>query len=184
MAIETREKFIIQNFRSWKGKAYINLNNLTFLFGANSSGKSSLIKALGLLQQSMPTDKRSMVFADNIFDRLVPNGTNVKLGRIRSQKYRRTDDQKTIEEEIKRQEKFNPSATEPDYRIGDLLAFGWCWHHHPTFSKVAVVTILEMLFWKCLITIRDNFYCHPTTGENVGFEYRLGEYSAFKILKR
>ena len=27
------------------------------------------------------------------------------------------------------------------------------------------------------------FYYHPNTGDNVGIEYRLGDYSAFKIIK-
>ena len=40
MSIEIGDKFIIQNFRSWRDKNYLELNNLTFLFGANSSGKS------------------------------------------------------------------------------------------------------------------------------------------------
>ena len=48
MSIEIGEKFIIQNFRSWKGKNYIALNNLTFLFGANSSGNLQCLMLLGL----------------------------------------------------------------------------------------------------------------------------------------
>ena len=57
MSIEMGDKFIIQNFRSWRDKNYLELNDLTFLFGANSSGKSSLLNALGLVQQSMLEEK-------------------------------------------------------------------------------------------------------------------------------
>ena len=41
MSIEIGEKFIIQNFRSWKGKKYIALNNLTFLFEPIAVGNFS-----------------------------------------------------------------------------------------------------------------------------------------------
>ena len=43
------DEFMIQNFRSWDGKNHLKINSLNFLFGENSSGKSSFIKAIGLL---------------------------------------------------------------------------------------------------------------------------------------
>ena len=77
MSIEAGEKFIIQNFRSWEGKNYVELNDLTFLFGANSSGKSSILNALGLIRQSINEETR--LSSSGILDKLIPNGPNVKL---------------------------------------------------------------------------------------------------------
>lgn len=46
-------QFSIQNFKSIKNKVTIDLKPITILCGANSSGKSALIKALMLLKQTL-----------------------------------------------------------------------------------------------------------------------------------
>ena len=78
----TREKtkpneFIIQNFRSWGGRHYVPLNRLNFLFGGNSSGKSSILAAMSLWRQSI----REGVYPNHVLPFcLVGNGKDVKLG--------------------------------------------------------------------------------------------------------
>ena len=73
-------EFIIQNFRSWQGKNYIKLSDINFLFGGNSSGKSSIIAALSLLKQSYSQD-----YGNRIIERLKGNGEAINLGPIRQQ---------------------------------------------------------------------------------------------------
>ena len=100
MSIEIGEKFIIQNFRSWKGKNYIALNNLTFLFGANSSGKSSLLNALGLIQQSIPKTNRG---PESMTDRFIQNlfkWPKCKPGKISTQTFKKSDSREHHEMEI------------------------------------------------------------------------------------
>ncbi len=45
-------EFGIENFKSWKDKHYISINDISLLFGKNSSGKSSILQALMLLKAS------------------------------------------------------------------------------------------------------------------------------------
>ena len=40
----------LENFQSIKNPTYINLEKLTFLYGPNSAGKSSIIDALKILE--------------------------------------------------------------------------------------------------------------------------------------
>ena len=66
-------QLIVSNFRSWKGDNYIDLPNINLLLGSNSCGKSSIIHALSLLKQS------------ELSRRLIPNGSEIDLGRIEDQ---------------------------------------------------------------------------------------------------
>ena len=66
-------QLIVSNFRSWKGNNYIDLPNINLLLGSNSCGKSSIIHALSLLKQS------------ELSRRLIPNGSEIDLGRIEDQ---------------------------------------------------------------------------------------------------
>ena len=50
--MKTPNQFIVENFRSWDGRHFVELQNMNLLFGPNSSGKSSIIHALCLLKQS------------------------------------------------------------------------------------------------------------------------------------
>lgn len=52
----------LQNFKSWKDTGDISLKPITGIFGANSSGKSSLIHALLLLKQTADSADRGTVF--------------------------------------------------------------------------------------------------------------------------
>lgn len=184
------DKFIIQNFRSWKDKNYLELNDLTFLFGANSSGKSSLLNALGLIQQSILEEKRSIAFVDRVFDKLIPNGPNVKLGKISGQNFRRiktlgdfeaeySEIEKSLNKKNKKT-KLDKSHTSTDQQLG----FGWSWTKHPAFFQETRkdqfgAAILDQFENK----IELMFYFDTKTGENIGVEYRLGNHSVFKITK-
>lgn len=48
----------LENFRSFSNPTRIDLRPITLLYGQNSAGKSSIIKALLLLQQSLATGRR------------------------------------------------------------------------------------------------------------------------------
>ncbi len=52
----------LENFKPWKDAQSIALRPITGLFGANSSGKSSLIQALLLLKQTAESADRRLVF--------------------------------------------------------------------------------------------------------------------------
>ena len=78
--ISKPNEFIIQNFRSWEQKNYIQLSDINFLFGGNSSGKSSIIAALSLLKQSYSQDH-----GNRIIERLKGNGEAINLGPIEHQ---------------------------------------------------------------------------------------------------
>ena len=67
------DELIISNFRSWKGDHYLELRNINLLFGANSTGKSSIIHALSLLKQSQ------------LGSRLIAKSSEIDLGKIKDQ---------------------------------------------------------------------------------------------------
>ena len=52
----------IQNFKGWKDTGTIRLAPITLLFGANSSGKSSIGQFLMMLKQTIETQDRKTVF--------------------------------------------------------------------------------------------------------------------------
>lgn len=66
------EKLSIKNFKSISDWQELKLSPITLIYGPNSSGKSSLIQALLLLQQTMIKPNRN--------GGLVANGENIKLG--------------------------------------------------------------------------------------------------------
>ena len=55
-------RFRLQNFKSWKDTQDIDLKPITGFFGANSSGKTSLIQALLLMKQTIDSPDRSVPF--------------------------------------------------------------------------------------------------------------------------
>lgn len=61
----------VENFKTWKNLS-IEFSSVTALFGANSSGKSSVIQFLLLLKQTKEATDRGLS--------LDFNGTYVKLG--------------------------------------------------------------------------------------------------------
>lgn len=68
----------LENFKSWKNTGDIALKPITGIFGANSSGKTSLIQALLLLKQTAESADRGIVF--HFGDRKTP----VDLGDFQS----------------------------------------------------------------------------------------------------
>ena len=50
----------LQGFKSWKDTGDIALRPITGIFGANSSGKTSLIQALLLLKQTAESSDRNL----------------------------------------------------------------------------------------------------------------------------
>ena len=52
----------LENFKSWQDTSNITLRPITGFFGANSSGKTSLIQALLLLKQTADSPNREIVF--------------------------------------------------------------------------------------------------------------------------
>ena len=52
----------LENFKSWQDTSNITLRPITGFFGANSSGKTSLIQALLLLKQTADSPDRGIVF--------------------------------------------------------------------------------------------------------------------------
>jgi len=77
------DQIFVENFRSWSGRHYFDLNDINFLFGSNSSGKSSIIHAFSLLKQSL-----IKVSPDGrVLNALKPNGYYIDLGSINKQAY-------------------------------------------------------------------------------------------------
>lgn len=66
------EKLSIKNFKSISDEQELRLAPITLIYGPNSSGKSTLIQSLLLIQQTM--------LKPNITGGLVTNGINLKLG--------------------------------------------------------------------------------------------------------
>lgn len=65
----------IQNFKSWKQTGHIPLGKLTGIFGANSSGKTSLLQFLLMMKQTAETPDRSRVLHTGNDSTLVDLGT-------------------------------------------------------------------------------------------------------------
>ena len=68
----------LRNFKSWTDSGNVSLRPITGLFGANGSGKTSLLQALVLLKQTSDSADRSVVF------HFGDQTTAVKLGDFRS----------------------------------------------------------------------------------------------------
>ena len=84
------DQIFVENFRSWSGRHYFDLNDINFLFGSNSSGKSSIIHAFSLLKQSL-----IKVSPDGrVLNALKPNGYYIDLGSINKQAYTVIKDKK------------------------------------------------------------------------------------------
>ena len=45
-------KFGLKNFKSWRDESLLDLGKITLIFGQNSAGKSSVLQALSLLNES------------------------------------------------------------------------------------------------------------------------------------
>ena len=87
----------------------------------------------------MLEEMRSFTFADRVFDKLVPNGPNVKLGKIAGQNFRvfknlsdLEAEQSEIEKSLNKKNKKTKSVSS-HIATEKLLGFGWCWNNHPAF---------------------------------------------------
>ena len=81
-------KLVIENFRSWAGTHVFDINSVNFLFGANSSGKSSIIHAMLLMKQSLIPQRpglSSISSGQLTLANLVANGEEIDLGSIKDQ---------------------------------------------------------------------------------------------------
>lgn len=83
-------KLRIQNFKGWKDTEEIRLAPITLLFGANSSGKSSIGQFLMMLKQTVESPDRRAVF--------YPGGKNsaVQLGSYQNMVFRRNPQSKIL----------------------------------------------------------------------------------------
>ena len=68
----------LRNFKSWQDTGDLVLRPITGLFGANSSGKTSLLQALLLLKQTANSPDRGLVF------HFGGSSTQIDLGDFRS----------------------------------------------------------------------------------------------------
>ncbi len=68
--------FEIENFKSFSSKQTLKLAPLTFIYGPNSSGKSSVIQALMMLKQTMLSKEKNI--------ELVTSGESINLGTFES----------------------------------------------------------------------------------------------------
>lgn len=82
------KKLRIQNFKGWKDTASIRMAPISLLFGANSSGKSSIGQFLMMLKQTVESPDRKAVF--------YPGGKNsaVQLGSYQEMVFHRDPDNK------------------------------------------------------------------------------------------
>ena len=64
---------ILENFKSFSERQYIPLAPLTLIYGANSSGKSSILQSLLLIKQTIEAGRSN----DSLF---TPKGNLVDLG--------------------------------------------------------------------------------------------------------
>lgn len=80
----------IRNFKCWKDTGSIKLAPITLLFGANSSGKSSISQFLLMLKQTVESPDRKAVF--------FPGGTNspIQLGSFHEMVLHRDSENKII----------------------------------------------------------------------------------------
>ena len=109
-------EFIIQNFRSWSGKNYFRLSDINFLFGGNSSGKSSIIAAISLLKQSFASEQ-----GHRCIERLIGNGDSIGLG------------------PINKQVNYNTPDFAPDWR-DEMLAFGARYRDQSSINNIIAST--------------------------------------------
>ena len=109
-------EFIIQNFRSWSGRNYFRLSDINFLFGGNSSSKSSIIAAISLLKQSFASEQ-----GHRCIERLIGNGDSIGLG------------------PINKQVNYNTPDFAPDWR-DEMLAFGARYRDQSSINNIIVST--------------------------------------------
>lgn len=74
-----KAKYQLINFKAFKDSGLIDLSPITVLCGANSSGKSSILKSMLLIKQSA-IDRRSRLLRDAPLQPLLFNGELTRLG--------------------------------------------------------------------------------------------------------
>ena len=171
-------QFIIQNFRSWAGKNYVSLNQVNFLFGGNSSGKSSILAAISLLKQSVKEGD----FRLPIPLRLLGSGSDIQLGPIDKQASAIRTDWKAkpwYEEAIGFGIKFN----EPN-RIADILegSFGYDFEDEDEEARVnAQQKNWSEFFSKNFKSIELITYYDEKNGEIIGYEVNIDRFTFIRV---
>ncbi|MEZ9882377.1 AAA family ATPase [Vibrio splendidus] len=66
----------LNNFKSFSSQQTVNFSPITLIYGPNSSGKSSIIQSLMMMQQT--------VLAKDANSRLIPNGDSINLSKFKS----------------------------------------------------------------------------------------------------
>ena len=161
------EQIFIENFRSWSGRHYFDLNDINFLFGSNSSGKSSIIHAFSLLKQSL--NKKSS--HDSVIDALKPNGYYTNLGEINKQAFTAIKDKKINSSEfitfgyiIKGIDNFINIGTK----------------HNPLFSKV-LSNFKKIELFKNLKEIKLTCNFSSLTGKIHTIKLEIDEFEIIKV---
>ena len=164
------DQFFIENFRSWSGRNYFDLNSINFLFGSNSSGKSSVIHALSLIKQSLSND----TFEDyNSIRHLRPVGEFTDLGPIRNQAFSIVKNKKLlISDEIC----FG-------YRIKDIDNFlKSLTRNHPFDKRSSVIDDYKnMKLFKGIKEIIISYIFLSSTGELKSIGLNIDDEKIFKI---
>ncbi|MCB0259203.1 MAG: AAA family ATPase [Calditrichaeota bacterium] len=132
------EAFRLENFMAFKDTGWIEIRPVCLLFGANSSGKSAIIRALRLLKQSMmfgSLDEPLAFYNEGGIDlgnfRTVihqNNENHVISYHFRCRFYEKGIDdlRKKINETLKAQQKPTISITDKSYQILDIvMSFGF-----------------------------------------------------------
>jgi AAA15 family ATPase/GTPase len=100
-------ELLVSNFKGFSGTHKVKLAPLTLIYGANSSGKSSLIKALGAINQSTPTSQfetlRSTGMKFNFY------GQPIDLGGFKNSVFKQ-DSSKNLSLGLKLQFRYRPNS--------------------------------------------------------------------------
>jgi len=186
------DDFIIQNFRSWSGKHYFKLNSLNFLFGINSSGKSSLINAISLFQQSLKPES-------TVPETLLGNGFAINLGKIEDQyfggitQYKKLRDMRANEAETSKtlakpaDIKSKALRNNLNLRSEDLLGFGYrCGSqtkgkilNGPEWNDLGTEDFSVLM--NGIETLEISTFYDPATGTLKAIELRNGAQLLFKL---
>ncbi|OCA02826.1 AAA family ATPase [Akkermansia glycaniphila] len=109
----------IQNFKAWKDTGTISLAPISLIFGANSSGKSSIGQFLMMLKQTAESQDRKAIF--------YPGGKNsvVQLGSFREMVYQRNLENEIVFEyewETFEKLKFRDTVSQTNF-VADTIDF-------------------------------------------------------------
>ena len=85
-------KVMLHNFKSVIDRQEVEFGSLTLLMGENSSGKSSILQVLRLLQQSLLSESGSVEATVETDSRFPLNGRHIRVGKIEQIRNARNDE--------------------------------------------------------------------------------------------